>query len=386
NQIIKATPLDLLKDYVRFNLVSDFAGTLPDTFGIASFEFNKLFSGATVRKQRWKRIMQTEEGLLDEILGQLFVKEFFTPVAKKRYEDMAENIREALHDRIAQLTWMGDSTKQKAYLKLAAITKKVGYPDQWKDYSAMKISRESYLKNLIEGNLWFNNYQINKLGKPVDRSEWTMTPQTYNAYYNPSNNEIVLPAGIFTVPGYLDEELDDAVVYGNGGASTIGHEITHGFDDQGRQYDAKGDLTSWWTADDEKQFTQRAKVIVNQFSKYEPLPGYKINGEATQGENIADLGGILLGIEAFKKAKQFQEGKSISGLTPMQRYFLGYSLGWLSQTRDESLRNRILSDVHSPAKYRVNGPFSNIEDFYKAFNVMPGDMMYIADSARVKIW
>jgi putative endopeptidase len=379
NETVRSTPIDLLKDYVRANLVGDFAGALPDTF-------NALFSGAKERRPRWKRIMQSQENIIGEALGQLYVKEFFTPAAKKRYEDMTEAIREALRDRIRQLTWMSDSTKQKAYIKLDAIKKKVGYPDKWKDFSSMKISRESYLKNMIEGNLWWNTYRLNKLGKPVDRSEWNMTPQTYNAGYNPSNNDIELPAAQMVVPGFKDEDLDDAVAYGYTGASTIGHEITHGFDDQGRQYDAKGNLIKWWTKNDEDQFNERAKVIIHQFSNYEPLPGYKINGDATQGENIADLGGILLGIEAFKKTKQFQEGKSINGLSPMQRYFLGYALGWLSQTRDEALRNRILSDVHSPAKYRVNGPFSNVEEFYKTFHVKPGDKMYIADSLRVNIW
>ena len=386
NDIIKNTPIAILKEYVRFNLISDFAGALPDVYGMTAFNFNTLFSGATERRPRWKRVMQSEENFIGEVLGQLYVKEFFTPVAKKRYEDMTEGVREALRERIKKLTWMSDSTKQKALVKLNAITKKVGYPDQWKDFSTMKISRESYLLNQINGNTWWNEYELNKLGKPVDRSEWTMTPQTYNAYYNPGNNEIVLPAGIFTVPGYRDEELDDAVVYGNGGASTIGHEITHGFDDQGRQYDSKGNLSNWWNKADEEEFNKRAKVMIDQFAGYEPLPGYKINGEATLGENIADLGGAILGLEAFKKTKQYQEGKPIHGLTPTQRYFLGYSLAWLGQTRDESLRNQILSDVHSPAKYRVNGPFANMEEFYKAFNVKAGDAMYRVDSLRVKIW
>ena len=386
NEVIRSTPLDVLKDYVQFNLVADFSGALPDTFGKKAFEFNKLFSGASERRPRWKRVMQSQENLIGEILGQLYVKEFFTPVAKKRYEDMTEKVKEALRLRISQLTWMGDSTKTKAYAKLDAMTQKVGYPDNWKDFSAMKLSRESYLKNLISGNLWWHQYEMAKLGKPVDRTEWDMTPQTYNAYYNPSNNEIVLPAGIFTVPGYRDEELDDAVVYGNGGGSTIGHEITHGFDDQGRQYDAKGNLASWWTDADEKEFNKRAKVMVEQFSNYEPLPGYKINGEATLGENIADLGGVLLGLEAFKQTNQYKEGKSINGLSPTQRYFLGFALGWLGHTREETLRNQILSDVHSPGKYRINGPFSNIGEFYKAFDVNPGDMMYRPDNIRVKIW
>ncbi|MEP7267635.1 MAG: M13 family metallopeptidase [Saprospiraceae bacterium] len=386
NEIVKKTPLETLKDYVKFNLVSDLAGSLPEVFGRRAFEFGKLFSGASERWPRWKRVMQSQENLIGEILGQLYVKEFFTPIAKERYEDMTERVREALRERIKSLAWMSDSTKTKAYTKLDAITKKVGYPEKWKDFSAMKISKESYFQNQINGNIWWHEYEVSKLGKPVDRSEWTMTPQTYNAYYNPSNNEIVLPAGIFTVPGYRDEEMDDAVVYGNGGASTIGHEITHGFDDQGRQYDPKGNLTNWWTKQDETEFNKRAKVMIDQFSAYEPLPGYKINGEASLGENIADLGGAILGLEAFKKTKQYQEGKSINGMTPTQRFFHGYALGWLGQIRDEALRNSILSDVHSPAKYRVNGPFANMEEFYKAFNVKSGDGMYRSDSIRVRIW
>ena len=250
----------------------------------------------------------------------------------------------------------------------------------------MDIGRDSYLQNLINANNWWHQYEVNKLGKPVNRDEWVMSPQTYNAYYNPSNNEIVLPAGIFTVPGARDEELDDALVYGYAGASTIGHEITHGFDDEGRQYDAKGNLVSWWTKRDEEEFKKRADVMVKQFDEYEPLPGYHINGKATLGENIADLGGILLGIEAFKKTEQYKKGEKINGLDPMQRYFLGYALGWLGHTSDEQLRNRLLSDVHSPGKYRVNGPFVDVDDFYTAFNIKQGDPMYRADSLRVKIW
>lgn len=383
---LNTVPLSDWKNYVKFNLISDFSGALPDKFGMAAFNFNKLFSGAKERRPRWKRVISSEEGVMGEMLGQLYVKEFFNEKAKKRYEDLVEAIRDALKERIARLTWMSDSTKQKAYVKLAAIKKKVGYPDKWKDFSSMEIGRESYVQNLINANHWWHNYEINKLGKPVDRDEWGMYPQTYNAYYNPSNNEIVLPAGIFTVPGYRDEELDDATVYGYAGASTIGHEITHGFDDEGRQYDAKGNLVSWWTTKDEEEFKKRAQVMIKQFDEYEPLKDYHINGKATLGENIADLGGILLGIEAFKKTKQFQENKEIGGLTPMQRYFCGYALGWLGHTREESLRNQLLTDVHSPAKYRVNGPMVDIDEFYTAFNIQQGSKMYRADSLRVRIW
>jgi len=383
---LKSVPIDVWKSYVRFNLLSDFAGALPDRFGIAAFNFGKLFSGAKERRPRWKRVMQSEENAMGELLGQLYVKKYFNETAKKRYIDLVEAIRDALRDRISRLTWMSDSTKQKAYAKLAAITKKVGYPDKWKDYSAMTISNESYLQNIMNANLWRHNFDFNKLGKPVDRTEWEMTPQTWNAYYNPSNNEIVLPAGIFTVPGFTDEELDDALVYGYAGASTIGHEITHGFDDEGRQYDAKGNLVSWWTKKDEDEFKKRADVIIKQFDEYEPLPGYHINGRATTGENIADLGGILIGLDAFKKTQQYKEGKVINGLTPLQRYFLGYALSWQFHFREETLRNRLLVDVHSPAKYRVNGPMVDVDEFYEAFNIKPGDKMYRPDSLRVKIW
>ena len=386
NNVLTTTSINDWKTYVKFNLISDFSGSLPEKFGIAAFNFNKLFSGAKERRPRWKRVIAAEENSMGELLGQLYVKEFFTETAKKRYSDMVEAIREALKDRISKLTWMSDSTKQKAYVKLAAMKKKVGYPEKWKDFSAMNIGTESYVQNSINANVWWHNYNMNKLGKPVDRDEWDMTPQTYNAYYNSSNNEIVLPAGIFTVPGYRDEELDDALVYGYAGASTIGHEMTHGFDDEGRQYDDKGNLVSWWTAKDEGEFKKRAEVIIKQFDEYEPLPGYHINGKATTGENIADLGGILLGIEAFKKTEQYKKGEKISGLTPMQRYFLGYALGWLGQTREEQLRSRLLTDVHSPAKYRVNGPFVDVDEFYTAFNIKPGDKMYRSDSLRVHIW
>ena len=386
NDALTKTPIGDWKQYVKFNLISDMAAVLPDAYGVAAFNYGKLFSGAKVRKPRWKRAIQMEEDAMGEMLGQLYVKEFFNETAKKRYTTMVEDIRQALKERISKLDWMSDSTKQKAYVKLASVKSKVGYPDKWKDFSTMDIGKESFVKNYMNSKLWWHNYNYSKLGKPVDRDEWDMYPQTYNAYYNPSNNEIVLPAGIFTVPGYRDEELDDAVVYGYGGASTIGHEITHGFDDEGRQFDEQGNLKSWWTKTDEAAFNKRADVMVKQFNDYEPVKGYHINGKASLGENIADLGGILLGIEAFKKTQQFKENKNISNLTPMQRYFMGYALGWLSQTREEQQRSRLLTDVHSPAKYRVNGPFVDVDEFYSTFSIKPTDKMYRADSLRVKIW
>jgi putative endopeptidase len=333
-----------------------------------------------------KLLMKDLNMQMGEALGQLFVKEYFSEAAKKRYTDIVENIRAAYKDRIKNLTWMSDSTKQKAYEKLAKISKKVGYPDKWKDFSSMKIDNGPWVLNMIRANEWWSNYEVNKLGKPVDRTEWEMTPQTYNAYYNPSNNEIVLPAGIFSVPGYKDEDLDDALVYGYAAASTIGHEITHGFDDQGRQYDATGNLKDWWSKKDGEEFSARAKMIIKQFNEFTPVDTMHVNGEATQGENIADLGGVLLGLDAFKKTDAYKNNVKISGYTPLQRYFLGYALGWLYKIRKESLANRLMTDVHAPAKERVNGPFVNVPEFYEAFNIKPGDKMYRPDSLRVKIW
>lgn len=387
SELVHKESVQNLKDYMAFHFVNDYASYLSQDFVTAKFEFySKTIRGVKTMRPRWKRVLDAEEGAIGEILGQLFVKEYFNEQAKKRYEDMTEAVRTAYKKRIEQLTWMSDSTKKKALIKLASISKKVGYPDQWKDFSTLKIDKSSFAQNMMNANAWWNNYSINKLGKPVDRSEWAMTPQTYNAYYNPSNNEIVLPAGIFTVPGYRDEELDDALVYGYGGASTIGHEITHGFDDQGRQFDEKGNLKNWWSKEDEVEFNKRAEVLVKQFSAMVVIDTMRINGKATLGENLADLGGILIGLDAFKETKAFKENKSIAGYTPLQRYFLGYSLGWLYQTRQEQLASQLLTDVHSPAKYRVNGPFPNVPDFYKAFNISPGSKMYLPDSARVVLW
>ncbi|PSK91024.1 M13 family metallopeptidase [Taibaiella chishuiensis] len=387
NNALKTESIDTWKDYLKWQVIRSTAPFLNPQLEDARFDFyGKTLSGVKKQKPRWKRVLDEEEDAMGEALGQLFVKEYFNEKAKKRYNDMVEDIREALKDRIKKLTWMSEPTKAKALDKLAKMRKKVGYPDKWKDFSAMNIKAQSYVRNVIAAREWWYNYEIAKLGKPVDREEWSMTPQTYNAYYNPSNNEIVLPAGIFTVPGKRDEELDDALVYGYAAASTIGHEITHGFDDQGAQYDAEGNLKNWWTKDDEKNFKARTEVMINQFNKYIAVDDLHVNGKATVGENIADLGGVLLGWDAFVKKEQYKKGEKIAGLNPGQRFFLGYSLGWLYNTRKESLAQQILTDVHSPAKYRVNGPFSDVDAFYEVFKVKPGDGMYIADSLRVRIW
>jgi putative endopeptidase len=387
NRLLKKTPVPVLKNYLRLQLVSGYAEYLNKTWVDEDFSFSgKVLSGQKEQRPRWKRVLDAEGQSMGMITGRLFVKEYFPPAAKQRYSDLVEAIRTAYRERIQRLDWMSDATKAKALDKLAKVTPKVGYPDKWKDYSALVVGNHSYCENMINASRWQFNDMISKFGKPVDRKEWDMTPQTYNAYYNPANNEIVLPAAIFTLPGWRDAELDDAVVYGYAAASTIGHEITHGFDDEGRQFDPAGNLKDWWTAEDAARFEKRADRLVNQFNAYEPLPGLHINGRASLGENLADYGGLLLGLDAFKKTAQYKEGKKIGGFTPIQRYFLSYALSWAYQPREERLRRTLLSDVHSPAKWRVNGPLSNIPEFYEAFGIKPGQPMWRPPEDQVKVW
>ncbi len=387
DKLVNTVPVETLKDYMAFHLVSTYSSYLSKPYFDATFSFySRTIRGAQEPKPRWRRVLDAEQSVIGESLGQLFVKEYFSQQAKNRYENIVENVRKAYAARIKQLSWMTDSTKQKALSKLAGIKKKVGYPDKWKDLSGLKIDRSSYVMNMVRASEFWNNYELNKLGKPVDRNEWDMTPQTYNAYYNPSNNEIVLPAAMMTVPGFKDEELDDALVYGYTAASTVGHEITHGFDDEGRQFDLNGNLKNWWGPADSAQFVQRADVLVKQFNSFIPIDTLHINGKATLGENLADLGGILIGLDAFKQTEAYKKGEKIAGLTPLQRFFLGYSLGWLVTQRPERLSTQLLTDVHAPAKYRVNGPFPNVPEFYEAFGIKPGDKMYLPDSARVHLW
>ena len=386
NAELKVSSIDAWKNYMTAHAIMENASYLDQTTFNNYFNYRKTISGVEKPRPRWKRVLDAEQSVMGEALGQLFVKEYFNEKAKKRYSDLVEAIRDAYKDRIKNLAWMSDETKKKAVDKLNSITKKVGYPDKWKDFSAMKIENTAYVTNMMNANEWWFNYNINKLGKPVDRTEWDMSPQTYNAYYNPSNNEIVLPAGMFAVPGMKDEDLDDAFVYGYAAASTIGHEITHGFDDQGRQYDAKGNLHGWWQPNDSAQFVHRAANIIRQFNEFIPVDTLHVNGEATQGENIADLGGILLGLDAFKKTEAYKKGEKIHGYTPVQRYFLGYAYSWMYHERKEKLASQVKTNVHAPAKERVNGPVVNVPEFYEAFGVKKGDKMYRADSLRVNIW
>jgi putative endopeptidase len=387
NRLLAKTPIPVLKDYLRVRLVSDYAEYLGRTWDDEDFSFSgKVLSGQKEQRPRWKRVLDSQGHAMGMVLGKIFVQEYFPPAAKKRYVALVEAIRTAYRERITRLDWMSDATKAKAQEKLAKMTSKVGYPDKWKDYSTLVISTNSYCENMMNSARWHWNDMVSKFGKPVDRKEWHMTPQTYNAYYEPANNEIVLPAAIFTVPGFRDDELDDALVYGYSGASTIGHEITHGFDDEGRQFDSAGNLKDWWTPQDAARFKKQSDVMVAQFNTYEPLPGLHINGRASLGENLADYGGLLLGLDAFKKTEQYRQGAKINGLTPNQRYFLGYALGWLHHEREERLRRGLLSDVHAPAKWRVIGPLSNIPDFYQAFGIKPGQPMWRPPESHVSVW
>ena len=387
NAALKTFPVDSWKAYLRLKLLISYAPYLNDAFADESFRFSgKVLRGQKEQLPRWKRVLDTENGLMGELLGQLFVKAYFPEKAKVRYTAEVEAIRQAYREHIMKLDWMSAETKQKALVKLNAVHPKVGYPDQWKDFSELVIGRDSYAGNVMQARHWSYLVNINKLGKPVNHHEWSMTPQTYNASYSPSNNEITLPAAQLLIPGLKDDEVDDAVAYGYVAASVIGHEITHGFDDEGRLFDAKGNLKTWWLPQDSVNFTRRAQMLVDQFNGYVVLDSLHVNGKACLGENIADLGGIVLGIDAFKKTQQYKEGKKINGLTPMQRFFLGYALSWLGHERDEVLANQILTDVHAPAFLRVNGPLTDIPEFYTAFHIKKGDKMWLDPDKRVRIW
>ena len=386
-QLLKTKPVADWQAYLTWQVAREYSPTLSQPFVEENFKFyGTTLRGAKAMRPRWKRVLDMQEDALGDALGQLFVKEYFKPEAKARYDTLVKNVVASFAEHIQKVDWMSAPTKVVALDKLHKIAPKVGYPNKWKDYSNLTIDRSSLAANVMRANQWQYNYQLHKLGKPVDRTEWGMTPQTYNAYYNGSNNEIVLPAAAFAIPTLLDADADDALVYGYAGASTIGHELTHGFDDEGSQYDAHGNLHEWWSKDDRKRFNQRVAVIVKQFNSYTLLDSMHINGQATAGENIADLGGIVIGLDAFKKTKEYKEDKKVAGLTPTQRYFLGYALGWQMHERDEALASQLLTDVHSPAQYRVNGPMADVPAFYEAFGVKPGQKLYLPDSVRVKIW
>ncbi len=385
NNLLSATPIDTWKAYLRAHTISNYANALSSPFVQASFDFyNKALSGQSEMKPRWDRMVRATDGNLGEALGQLYVARYFTADAKKRMLDMVNNLEKAFEARINKLDWMSDSTKAIAKDKLHAFLKKIGYPDKWRDYSKVEIDKGKYFENRVSAAKNEYNYNINKLGKPVDKTEWGMTPPTINAYYNPSINEIVFPAGILQFP-FFDPTADDAINYGGIGM-VIGHEMTHGFDDQGSQYDKNGNLKNWWSAQDNEKFKAKTKQVVDLYNGFTVLDSLHVNGALTTGENIADIGGICIAYDAFKMTKQGQDTTKIDGFTPDQRFFISFAQIWRSKEKPEYMRMLINVDPHSPPMYRVNGPLMNFAPFYTAFNVQPGDKMYVPEDKRIKIW
>ncbi len=388
DQVFKETPLDDFKAYLRWHLIDATASDLSKNFVDEDFNFKeRILRGAQQIKPRWKRVIESENGAIGEALGKLYVAYNFPPEAKARALEMVDNLKEALADRIKTLDWMDQPTKEQALKKLSAMQVKIGYPDKWLDYSLLTIDRGPYVSNDIRASQFATTRDLNKIGKPVDPTDWGMTPPTVNAYYSPNRNEIVFPAGILQPP-FFYANADDAVNYGAIGA-VIGHEMTHGFDDQGRQFDANGNLRDWWSAQSAKEYDKRRKAVVAQYNAYEALPGLHVNGELTQGENIADIGGVKLAYAALQKAlaKHPEERtKKIDGFTPEQRFFLSFAAIWRSKIRDEDQKLRLTTDPHSPAHFRVNGPLSDLPEFQQAFNISGNSPMVRPADKRVNIW
>lgn len=385
NKLLKATPISTLKLYTKWQLLSNFAGFLPKKFDQEDFRFfATVMRGTKQQKGRVERAIRSTDGLLGMPLGKLFVKKYFPEEDKKKVSEMIENVRTVYGERIDKLTWMSDSTKAKAHKKLKAFTYKIGYPDKWKDYSSIEIAPDKLFENVISASLFAHKENVEKIGKDVDKKEWLMTPQTVNAYYNPLNNEVVFPAGILQPPFY-NRNADDAINYG-GIIAVIGHEFTHGFDDQGSQFDDEGNLKNWWTAADRANFDKLTKRYIDYFSGIEALPGFKINGALTIGENVADLGGLTLAYYALEKSFNGKEPAPIDGFTWKQRFFLGWAQVWHMNTTDEALRNQVQTDPHSPARDRINGPLPHLKEFQAAWSCGAGSKMVLPDSSRIVIW
>ena len=383
--IYKETDLQSWKDYLALRLVSEYSGKLSKAFVDRQFDFyGKTLSGTTEQQPRWKKAVNASDEVLGEIVGKLYVADHFKPEAKARMEVLVQNLIKAYHASIDTLEWMTPETKKAAHEKLNKFTPKIGYPDKWKDYSKLDIKADDLVGNYKAAAAFAYSEMRNKLGKPVDRSEWFMTPQTVNAYYNPTNNEIVFPAAILQPP-FFNMDADDAVNYGGIGA-VIGHELGHGFDDQGAKFDGDGNLRNWWTDADKAEFEKRGKQLVEQYNQYSPLEGMHVNGELTLGENIGDLGGLTVALKAYKLSLEGKEAAVLDGFTGEQRFFISWSQVWRRKGREQYLRNMLMTDPHSPSEYRVIGIVSNIPEFYTAFDVKEGDKMYIAPEKRVKIW
>ncbi len=385
NQLLNTVPLDTWKLYLKAHVLDGSANVLSSDFVDANFEYTgKALSGQQKIKPRWERIYRLTDGILGDDLGQLYVKKYFTADAKERMLQLVNNLQTAFENRIANLDWMSDSTKLTAKAKLNTFLKKIGYTDKWRDYSKVTIKKDQFYENLVSASKNEYNYQVSKVGQPVDKTEWGMTPPTINAYYNPTFNEIVFPAGILQFP-FFDANADDAINYGGIGM-VIGHEMTHGFDDQGAQYDKDGNLQNWWAKSDNDKFKEKSNLVINQYNQFTMLDSLHINGALTTGENMADLGGITIAYDAFKLTKQGKDTIKINGLTPDQRFFMSYANVWRSKLKDEITRQRINTDPHSPPMHRVNGPLMNFTPFYKAFNVTEDNKMFKPESERIKIW
>lgn len=384
DSLLSAVPLDDWKVYLKWGVLKDAAPYLSSEFVDASFAFNKSVTGQKEQTPRWQRMSGLIDRQLGDLLGQLYVDRYFNQAAKARMLELVNNLQTTFDSRIRKLDWMSEVTKQRALGKLNAFTKKIGFPDKWKNYAEIEIKRDDFFGNYRRCSQWAYNDNINRLGKPVDKTEWGMTPPTVNAYYSSQKNEIVFPAGILRFP-FFDFEADDAINYGGIGA-VIGHEMTHGFDDQGRQFDADGNLEDWWTKSDADEFKKRADQVVQQYGAYTVLDTIHVNGKLTLGENLADLGGLSIAYEAFKNTKQGKGTEKIDGFTPDQRFFLNWAQVWRNNILPETAAQRIITDTHSPSMYRTNGPLINMDAFYKAFDVKSGDKMYKAPEQRTKIW
>ena len=384
-RLMNTLPLSKHVSYLEYNLLDAAASCLSDDFVAARFDFyGKVLSGRQVNQPRWKRAVNSVNGMLGELVGEMYVEKYFPAAAKERMVKLVKNLQTALGERIDAQEWMSDSTKIRAHEKLATFHVKVGYPDKWKDYSKLEIKNDSYWANVCRASEWGFNDMYSRIGKPVDKDEWLMTPQTVNAYYNPSTNEICFPAAILQPP-FFNMEADDAANYGAIGV-VIGHEMTHGFDDQGRQFDKDGNLTDWWAPGDADRFKERAQVMVDFFNKIEVLPGLQANGELTLGENLADHGGLNVAYLAFQNATKDAPLGVVDGFTPEQRFFLAYATLWAGNIRNEQIRVYTKSDPHSLGKWRVNGALPHIQAWYDAFHITPSDPLYVAPENRVNVW
>ena len=384
NKVILNTDLNTLKDYLRWKVIHGSASLLSSELDAENFSFygNYLY-GQEVQQPRWRRILNATSDCLGEAVGQLYVEKHFPAEYKERMLNLVGNLRTSLGERIKNVDWMSDETKAKALHKLDCFNVKIGYPDKWKDYSKFEVKPDSYFQNMHRAFCFENERDMAKIGKPVDKEEWFMTPQTVNAYYSPEMNEIVFPAAILQPP-FFNMDADDAVNYGGIGV-VIGHEMTHGFDDQGRKYDEKGNLNNWWTEEDATKFAERTQKLVKLFDGYQ-VQGYPINGELTLGENIADLGGLNIAWDAYQMTDEAKDNQSIAGFTPAQRFFISFSTIWRNNSRDKFVERQVKTDVHSPAEARVNRALGSVSHFYEAFDIQPENKMYIAPEERANIW